>query len=618
MKAIRRIARKIIDFLAHIENFEKKLWLKKKFVVETNYCVTLDRVPEDLYQEIAANESQRQEWVALFTIDEIEGDLVVPAYSAPLTIEFLKAHNTLPMDTRFFDLQFKDRLQASIQNLDDQIDGVLVHGDNFQALSLMEPRYREQVRCIYIDPPYNTNSSSIPYKNDYRHSSWATMMRDCLGELRQTMTADAAIFVSIDKTERTVLEHALDEIYGHHNRVEELIWAMNTTNSQAPNYSTNHEYVEVYARDRRIAELDPNMFREPKPGFQEIMDLVARLNLQYPPIAEIEAEIQNLYERHRIEYHEAIEAQGLEWEDEKGNDPWRGLFNYNNAEYRDASGAFVAEAEAKERAAKIWVFQEGDASMPATKQAESSRDPNNPNWRFYKPPHPVTGRPCPHPKSGWKFAYNDDADSPDKRSFVSLDRDHRIAWGKDENKVPRIKRMLHEVETNIGKSVFQDYSDGEKQTSAMFGRSGIFLAPKHADFVSRFILHAAKADSTILDCFGGTGSTGHAVIKLNRSDRGRRKYVLVEVGSYFDTILKPRVLKAAYSSDWRAGKPVDRKGVSHCVKVIRLESYEDALNNLSCSVRKTRPTCWDERLGCGRTTSFATCLTSRPTGVPRC
>src|SRR5205814_3491263 len=138
----------------------------------------------------------------------------------------------------------------------------------------------------------------------------------------------------------------------------------------------------------------------------------------------------------------------------------------------------------------------------------------------------ITGKPTPHPKSGWKFAYADDDDSPDRRSFISLDRDHRIAWGPDENKVPRLKRFLHEVETNVGKSVFQDYSDGEKQTSAMFGRSGVFLSPKHSDFVSRFIQHGAKRDSTILDCFGGSGSTAHAVISLNRADRGQRKYIL--------------------------------------------------------------------------------------------
>jgi len=108
----------------------------------------------------------------------------------------------------------------------------------------------------------------------------------------------------------------------------------------------------------------------------------------------------------------------------------------------------------------------------------------------------------------------------------------------------------------------------------------VFLAPKHADFVSRFILHAAKQDSTILDCFGGSGSTAHAVIKLNRSDRGRRKYILVETAEYFDAVLKPRVLKAAYSPDWRSGKPLSRQGISQCIKVVRLESYEDALNNL--------------------------------------
>jgi adenine-specific DNA-methyltransferase len=77
IKAIRRIAHKIIDFLAQLENFQKKLWLKKKFVVETQYCVTLDRVSEELYPEIAANDAQREEWVRLFAIDEVDGSKVL-------------------------------------------------------------------------------------------------------------------------------------------------------------------------------------------------------------------------------------------------------------------------------------------------------------------------------------------------------------------------------------------------------------------------------------------------------------------------------------------------------------------------------------------------------------
>lgn len=586
VKVLRSVASKIITFLAQIEDFQKKLWLKKKFVLETHYCITLDRVPEELYLEIIANNAQIEEWKRLFMIDEIKeaiGDLFgggTPTYSDPLTLEFLRANNKLLLDTRFFDEAFKTKLLNSIENFDGQCDGLLIHSENFQALNLLQERYQERIKTSYIDPPYNTSSSSIPYKNNYQHSSWGTLMYDRLELLREMLTMDGAIFVSIDKTERTLLEHMMDLVFGSENRVEELIWSMNTNNSQAPNYSTNHEYVEVYARDRVVAEQDPSMFREPKPGFEEVMALVAELNPEYPPISKIEAELRKLYQQHKIEYREAIEAQGMDWKNEKGNDPWKGIFSYTQAEYRDSEGKIVVETEAEKKQARIWIWQEGDASMPATKQSPTTRDPQHPNYRFYKPPHPITGNPCPHPKSGWKFAYDDDEDSPEKRSFVSLDRDGRIAWGTDGKKVPRLKRMLHEVETNVGKSVFQDYSDGEKQTSAMFGQSGIFLAPKHADFVSRFILHAAKPDSTIIDCFGGSGSTAHAVIKLNRDDHGTRKYILVEANHYFDTVLKPRVLKAVYSRDWKDGKPVSRNGISHCIKYIRLESYEDTLTNI--------------------------------------
>jgi adenine-specific DNA-methyltransferase len=86
----------------------------------------------------------------------------------------------------------------------------------------------------------------------------------------------------------------------------------------------------------------------------------------------------------------------------------------------------------------------------------------------------------------------------------------------------------------------------------------------------------------ILDYFAGSGTTAHAVINLNREDGGERKYVLVEMGEYFDAVTKPRVLKAAYSADWRDGKPTsaEKTGVSHIVKILRLESYEDTLNAL--------------------------------------
>jgi hypothetical protein len=138
IKVIRQIAHKIIDFLAQIEDFQKKLWLKKKFVVETNYCVTLDRVPEELYSEIAANDKQREEWVRLFAINEIKGDMFSPAYVEPLTVEFLKANDKLVLDTKFFEDDFKTRLIASIDDYDDQCDGVLVHSDNFRESYMLK------------------------------------------------------------------------------------------------------------------------------------------------------------------------------------------------------------------------------------------------------------------------------------------------------------------------------------------------------------------------------------------------------------------------------------------------------------------------------------------------
>lgn len=87
-------------------------------------------------------------------------------------------------------------------------------------------------------------------------------------------------------------------------------------------------------------------------------------------------------------------------------------------------------------------------------------------------------------------------------------------------------------------------------------------------------------NDTILDYFAGSGTTGHATIKLNREDEGKRKYILVEMGTYFDTVTKPRIQKVIYSDNWKNGKPQDKIGISQMFKYQVLESYEDSLNNL--------------------------------------
>jgi adenine-specific DNA-methyltransferase len=116
----------------------------------------------------------------------------------------------------------------------------------------------------------------------------------------------------------------------------------------------------------------------------------------------------------------------------------------------------------------------------------------------------------------------------------------------------------------------------------MFGKARVFDFPKSV-FAVEDCLRVANAgpETIILDYFGGSGTTAHAVVNLNRSSQSNRRYILIEAGHQFDTVLKPRVLKSVYAAEWDNGQPVSRgTGVSHTIKYIRLESYEDSLNNI--------------------------------------
>lgn len=225
IQCFRAIGQELIRFLAQIEDFQKKLWLKKKFVVETNYCITLDRVPEELYPEITANDAQREEWVKLFAIDQIkgeEGDLVSEgrmSYTAPLEECFLKENNKLVLDTKHFNRSFKASLLSKIENLNDECCGLLVHSENQQALNFLHLNYSNSVRCIYIDPPYNTGQDEFIYKDSYQRSSWATMLHGRLNMAKAFMENEGAIAISIDENEIANLLTIMDDVFGKENRV---------------------------------------------------------------------------------------------------------------------------------------------------------------------------------------------------------------------------------------------------------------------------------------------------------------------------------------------------------------------------------------------------------------
>ena len=144
VKVIKSIGNKIITFLEQIENFQKNLWLKKKFVVESEYCITLDNIPEFFYKEIIDNDNQLEEWIKLYNIDELEG------FTRPLDIKFLKENKYLLLDTKYFSEEFKTNLLSHFDNIDESTNGLLVHSENFQALNLLSNKYKESIRAVYI------------------------------------------------------------------------------------------------------------------------------------------------------------------------------------------------------------------------------------------------------------------------------------------------------------------------------------------------------------------------------------------------------------------------------------------------------------------------------------
>jgi adenine-specific DNA-methyltransferase len=582
IRVVRRIAGKIISFLTQIEEFQKKLWLKQKFVYAVDYCVSLSEVPEGMYEEIAATHTQLDEWRRLGLIEEDS----VPASKVQ---RFFEARPSLMLDTRHFDESFVSRLLDSLHNLDDRTDGLLVNGDNFHALRLLRRRHAARIKCAYIDPPYNTGSDGFLFRDSYRHSSWITMIQDRLQILHTLMGDNGVLFASIDANERNNLCHALAHVFGQENRVEEVIWVQNTTKSRSPTYSTNHEYVEVFAKSLAEAKREFLMFREPKPGLVELKQLIDELNPSYPSLKSIESRIKGLYAQHRAPTDEAQEGDGP---DEVRED-WKGLYQYKHAEYRDGDGRLVPERAARQAKAQIWVWRESDVSMPQVKKDSQNpdfRDKDHPTFRFYRPKHPKTKKLCPPPKRGWAWPLNPYGPRQ-SRSFNEIAADNRIVWGDDETKIPQTKTFIHETESNVAKSVVQDFTDGEKELAALFGVTRTFSNPKPSTLIRRFVQQTTWSEDRVIDCFAGSGTTGQAVIEANREDGLNRQFILVEAGDHFDRVLVPRIKKVAYRSGWKRGRPrsaVEDSAEWHprIVKIIRLESFEDTLNNLEITREK--------------------------------
>ena len=501
IQTLRAIALDLITFLAQLEDFQKKLWLKKKFVVATHYCITLDRVPASLYPAIAANPRQWEQWDKLGMLDDSKADLFKQAQAG--SVEYLKEHPYLMTDTALFDAAFKQALLAAVENLDESLDGLLIHGENFQALNLLQERYQGQVKCVYIDPPYNTNSTPILYKNEYKHSSWASLMQDRLLLSMRLLNEDGVKVVAIDDSEMVNLSIILEDV--------------------APTYK------------------------------------LSRVSVVHNPKGSITKDFNRVHE-------------------------------YSLFLTKADSKTYIArtsEENDKPRRMRRWgenslrVLRRPSFYPIYVKDGQVVRVGTVPDDQF----HPA-GKNVALP-NGEIEIWPIDQDGEERRWNFGLESIHRNLDRIIATEIDGALDLFVTHELTVPKSVwtggeFDAGNYGNTLLIDMFGEKR-FDFPKSINLVKRCI-HISTADDTnsiILDYFGGSATTGHAVINLNRESKGHRKYIIVEQGEYFENVTKPRIQKVVYSTDWKDGKATaPQTGISHAFKVLKLESYEDTLNNL--------------------------------------
>ena len=534
VRTIRHMADRIIAFLAQLEEFQKRLWLKKKFVLETQYCVTLDRVLEALYPEIAANAAQREEWVDLLAIDEIAGDLGNggAGYSEPLSVEFLDANPYLVLDTRHFDAEFTDRLLGALSDtgpLDEQMDGLLVHGENFQALNLLQRRYRQQVDCVYADPPYNTDSSPILYKNDLKDSSWLSLMEDRVSLAKTLLTNHGIMCCAIDDEEAWRLRALLQGLFDKEIGVAPVRSTPIGRTSRGK-LSPTHEYALFYGGESALpGPLEKTEKEKQRYPFTDESGRYAWRNLLRTGTNDRRSDRPKLYYPIFVGDDNAMRIPEMEWDEQNG-------------EYR------ILEKPRQDETV-VWPVKEQNGRLVEK------------NWeRGWE-------RVSRESREPGEYRVQRNGDDPGEQG-ISIHFMQRM----DVSSVPK---------TWWGESKYASSNHGAKVLNDLFVDNP-FDFPKSVPLVEDCIRASGggKLRAQVVDFFAGSGTTGHAVINLNRNDDGRRKYVLVEIGNHFETVMLPRIKKVVHSPDWKDGRPVSRKGISQLFKYIRLESCEDTMDGL--------------------------------------
>jgi len=385
----------------------------------------------------------------------------------------------------------------------DTTQNLMIEGDNLEVLKLLQKSYANKVKLIYIDPPYNTGKDFV-YPDNFHdsiqnyleltgqveggakigsntdasgrfHTDWLNMMLPRLKLAQGLMAPSAAIFVSCDDNELPRLLMLMDEVFGGENFVGQIVW-QRSKKGDSKLIATVHEYIVCYARDK-AALLQAGIWRRPKDGAEEVLT----------KYQELHASLGNK--------HNAIRAGMLEWfRDLPEGDPRKSHKHYN---WSDDRGLYFA------------------ADFAGPDDGRESR----PRHDIF---HPVTTRSCKKPSTGWRW-------DEEKTNWALTQVPPRIHFGPDETTIPNRKSYLSEIDSEPFSSVF--YRDGRSATLEVEGLigKGWFQFPKNTDVLGELIELATKPNDFVLDFFAGSGSTGHAVMKVNLAHSSKRRYILVQL-----------------------------------------------------------------------------------------
>lgn len=531
LQTLKDVAFKIIAFISQFEDELVKIWNKPKFVLNSNYVITLDKLVNpsplrgegkgegdkfNLIEKILNHKNfkvQVEEWKQLGIINGSFKKTDITEQD--LTGKYLnKKYKYLPVDTKYFkDLELE--ILGLFDNLDDALDGWLIKSENYQALNTILPKFRGKVRCIHIDPPYNTDTSGFMYANKYQHSSWLTMMENRISVSSKLMDKQSSFLCHIDENEYERL-HALFQSMNE-SYLSTVIWDKKNPMMGGAGIALQHEYIIWCSRHQGYFEIKG----------ENIKEILAKAKALIDYYGSVTEECRNEF-ADWIKNHKQLTGGERAYQ------------------YLETDGR---------------VYRHVAMTWP---------NPNKAPKQFFIPLiHPVTGEPCPVPNRGWSR-------TPEK--MKELIERNEIVFGIDETTQPQRKIYLTADSKRPISSVIYNGKKGKSEIERM----GLDFSYCHPVSLYEEIVNGALLTPTgyVLDFFAGSGTTGHAVINLNREDGGKRKYILVEMGDYFNTVLMPRIKKVVFSDKWMEGKAQEGKGISHFMKYYSLEQYEDTLRRV--------------------------------------